>query len=334
MPSDPAEPLPDPEAVLPPAFLDRLRQQLSPGDLSAVLAAFRQPRAPAFRVNTLRAEPAAVEAELTAAGLTWQAVPWLPAAYRVPPAERAALLASAACAGQRIYVQNLASMVPVVVLAPEPGERVLDLAAAPGSKTLQIACRMRGEGELAAVEVVRSRFFKLQHNLEAQGATHVRTYLQDGTRVWRYRPEYFDRVLLDAPCSSEGRFHVSDPASYAYWSPRKSREMARKQVRLLYSAVQSLRPGGVLVYATCSLAPDENEAVLDKTLRTFGEALTLEPIGLELETMRPPLQTWDGRAFEHDLSPARRLLPGPDTEGFFVARLRKKRSTLTGRNKP
>lgn len=328
MPHDPDPSHSRPEEVLPAAFVERLQRQLPPEVYPAVLAAFRQPRATSFRVNTLRADPAVVEADLAAAGLTLHPVPWMPEAFWVPPAERAALLATVAYAEQRIYVQNLASMVPPVVLAPEPGERVLDLAAAPGSKTLQIACRMRDEGEIAAVEVVKGRFFKLRHNLEAQGAANVRTFLQDGTRVWRYRPEHFDRVLLDAPCSSEGRFHVSDPSSYAYWSPRKVKEMARKQRRLLFSAVQSLRPGGVLVYATCSLAPDENEAVLDKTLRTFGEALTLEPLGLELDAMHSPHQEWNGRAFDHDLSLARRLLPSATMEGFFVARLRKMTTTL------
>ena len=168
---------------------------------------------------------------------------------------------------------------------------------------------------------MKGRFFRLRANLEAQGATSVRTFLQDGTRVWRYRPEHFDRVLLDAPCSSEGRFHLSDPETYAYWSPRKVGEMARKQRRLLYSAVRCLKPGGTLVYSTCSFAPEENEAVLDKLLRQFNGALRLEPLGLDLENMQPPLQSWQGRPFRSDLSPARRLLPTETMEGFFVAKL-------------
>lgn len=319
--TDPAKPLPE-------AFLDRLRQQMSPATYEAILEAFRAPRVTSFRINTLKADRAGVVPALEAAGLHVHDVPWMPDAFWVPPEDREALLASAPYAGQQLYVQNLSSMVPPLVLDPQPGERVLDLAAAPGSKTLQIACAMRGDGELAAVEVVKGRFFKLRHNLEAQGATTVRTFLQDGTRVWRYRPEHFDRVLLDAPCSSEGRFHVSDPASYAYWSPRKVKEMVRKQQRLLFSAVQCLKPGGMLVYATCSLAPEENEGVLDKVLRTFGDALVVEPLGVELEVMQPPLSSWKGRGFDHDLSDARRILPSAFHEGFFIARLRKRASTM------
>ncbi len=155
----------------------------------------------------------------------------------------------------------------------------------------------------------------------------MRAFHQDGTRVWRYRPEHFDRVLLDAPCSTEGRFSTDAPETVAYWSPRKIKEMAHKQRRLFYAAVQCLRPGGVLVYSTCTFAPEENEAVLDKTLRRFGEALRLEPIDLDLENTQPPLTGWRSKAFRHDLSPARRILPTPTMEGFFVAKLRKVTST-------
>ncbi|MDX1547748.1 MAG: RsmB/NOP family class I SAM-dependent RNA methyltransferase [Rhodothermales bacterium] len=315
--------MPDPVPILPPDFLDRLRRIVPAAQYEAVVASFAAPQATGFRVNTLRAAVPAVVAALEAAGLRPRPVAWKPEAFTVAPEDRAALLASDAYAAGRIYVQNLASMVPADVLGARPGERVLDLCAAPGSKTLQLACAMAGEGELAAVEVVRSRFFKLRANLAAQGAAFVRTYHQDGTKAWRYRPAHFDRVLLDAPCSTEGRFRTDDPETFAYWSPRKIREMARKQRRLLFSAVQCLRPGGVLVYSTCTFAPEENEAALDKALTTFGEALRLEPLGLDLPGMQPPLTGWGGRAFRHDLSEARRLLPSETMEAFFVAKLRK-----------
>lgn len=313
---------------LPEAFLDRLQRIVPAAQYAEVASSFSRPVATGFRINTLKAAPEAVVQEFETLGIRLHQVDWKPDAFWVVPEDRPRLLASAAYAEQRLYVQNLASMVPPLVLGAQPGERVLDLAAAPGSKTLQLACRMQGEGELAAVEVVKSRFFKLRANLEAQGAAHVRTFLQDGTRVWRYRPEYFDRVLLDAPCSTEGRFRTDEPETYAYWSSRKITEMARKQRRLLYSAVQCLRAGGVLVYSTCTFAPEENEAVLDKTLRRFGEALRLEAIELSFDNVQPTLSAWQGKAFKHDLSPALRLLPTSTMEGFFVARIRKVAPTV------
>ncbi|HMB91468.1 MAG TPA: RsmB/NOP family class I SAM-dependent RNA methyltransferase [Rhodothermales bacterium] len=315
------------ETQLPAEFLERLRAIVPSERYDDVLATFAAPQATSFRVNTLRAERAAVVQALEAEGLHLHVVDWKEDAFWVAPEERAALLASAAFKQQHIYVQNLSSMIPPLVLDAQPGERVLDLAAAPGSKTLQLACAMHDEGELAAVEVVKGRFFKLRNNLAAQGADNVRTFLQDGTRVWRYRPEYFDRVLLDAPCSTEGRFRADEPETFAYWSPRKIKEMARKQRRLLYSAVQCLRPGGVLVYSTCSFAPEENEAILNKTLRKFGDAIHLEPLGLDLDNLLPPLGEWKGKRFKLDLSHARRLLPTPTMEGFFIAKIRKEEGT-------
>ena len=319
------------QSQIPAPFLERLRQIVPAGRYAEVVHTFSAPAATGFRVNTLRAEPEGVVHALENLGLDLHRAAWHAEAFWVLPEERPRLLASAAFAAQQIYVQNLASMIPPLVLDPQPGERVLDLCAAPGSKTLQLACQMQNTGEIAAVEVVKGRFFKLRANLEAQGATCVRAFLQDGTKVWRYRPEHFDRVLLDAPCSTEGRFRTDEPETYAYWSPRKIKEMARKQRRLLFSAVQSLRVGGVLVYSTCTFAPEENEAVLDKTLRRFGDALRLEPIDLHLENTQTALAEWRGKAFQHDLSPARRLLPTPTMEGFFVTKIRKLKTTAEGR---
>ncbi|MEM1095368.1 MAG: RsmB/NOP family class I SAM-dependent RNA methyltransferase [Bacteroidota bacterium] len=313
---------------LPVAFVERLGQILSPDAFAQAQAAFAQPRVCSFRVNTLLADPVAVRDELAAAGLTLAPVGWMPVAFTVPADQRTALLATPAFAEQRIYVQNLSSMVPPVVLAPQAGERILDLTAAPGSKTLQVAAELARQADpsvstLAAVEFVQGRFFKLRANLKAQGAAWVETYHTNGENVWRHRPSHFDRVLLDAPCSSEGRFHASDPESWAYWSPRKVKEMARKQQRLLYSAVHATKPGGSIVYSTCSFAPEENERILAKALKTFGDALTLEPLGIELPSMIPPLTAWRGKAFPEAIQHARRILPNDQYQGFFVARLRK-----------
>ena len=318
-------------SALPDAFLERLRRIVPADRYEEVVRTFAEPAATGFRINTLRAASEEVIQEIEALGLRLHRVDWNADACWVTPDERPRLLASTAYAEQCIYVQNLASMIPPLVLEAQPGERILDLGAAPGSKTLQLACLMRNTGEIAAVELVKRRFYKLRANLEAQGATNVRLFLRDGATVWRHRPEHFDRVLLDAPCSTEGRFRTDDPATYAYWSPRKIKEMARKQRRLLFSAVHCLRVGGVLVYSTRTFAPEENEAALDKTLRRFGDALRLEPIDLDLENTQPPLTEWRGKAFKHDLSPARRLLPTPTMEGFFVAKIRKLKATADGR---
>jgi len=271
---------------------------------------------------------------LREAGVPFEAVPGVAGAHSVAPEHRAALLASGPAAEGLVYAQNASSQVPVHALGPLPGERVLDLCAAPGSKTGQIAAAMENAGEVVAVEKARDRFYRLRANVAAQGATNVRARFGSGTAIAHAEPEAFDRVLLDAPCSTEGRFRSDLPETTAYWSPRKVKEMRAKQGRLLYAAVQALRPGGVLVYSTCTFAPEENEGALTKALKTFGDRVEVVPVdgladGLDGGPLvRPGLAEWDGRAFHPDVRHARRVLPDGRFEGFFVARLVKHETTV------
>lgn len=313
---------------LPSAFLDRLEQIVPADRLENVLGSFISSPATSFRVNTLKGNVKTVLASLKADGITPNGVSWYDAAFWVTPEERDVLLSSSAAEKGLIYIQNLSSMLPPLILAPQPGEKVLDLTAAPGSKTLQLAALMRSEGELAAVELSRGRFFKMKALLDDYGASFVRTFLQNGEKVWRYRPEHFDRVLLDAPCSTEGRFHALDPDSYSYWRPRKIKEMSSKQRRLLFSAVHSVVPGGVLVYSTCTFAPEENEAMIEWALTKFDGALEVDAIDLDLSNTTPPLSEWAGQTFNPAVRRSLRILPNGLYEGFFVCRLLKTGSTL------
>lgn len=305
---------------LPPLFLDRLARIVPEDRLDGVLASFSAPLWTGFRINPLRAlsgdGPPAVPANA-------MELPWLPGAWVVPPASRQELLESLAFGQGHIWVQNPSSMIPPVVLDPVPTDRVLDLAAAPGSKTLQLAGMMGHGADIAAVEVVKPRFYRLKRNLRAQGASHVKTFNRDGTTVWRHRPDHFDRVLLDAPCSTEGGFRSGEPQTYSHWSPRKIKTMAGKQRLLLESAVRSTRPGGVIVYSTCSLAPEENEAVIQHALEQFPGELEVEPVSLQVPGRVPALAGWDQVPFEPAISRAMRVLPDGIYEAFFVCRMRR-----------
>ena len=319
------------EAGLPAEFLSRVERLLPAVRVDGWRRSVRSAPGAAFRVNTLKASEEEAVAELRREGLTPQPLEWPPGAWVAPTAQRRALVDSGAAREGRVYVQNPSSMVPVLLLDPRPGEEVLDLAAAPGGKTVQIAGRMGNRGRLAAVESVKARFHRLRRNLERCGVTIAQTYLADGGGVGRKVPERFDRVLLDAPCTSEGRFRAGDPASYRYWGPKKIRDMARKQKNLAISAVRSLKAGGVLVYCTCTLAPEENEAIVDGLLERFGEALEVEALDLPEPFTAPILQEWEGRRFHPAVEGCGRLAPDETREGFFVARLRKRESTEAGR---
>ena len=320
--------------VLPDRFLDRLARIVPPDRLHAVAATFGAPLATGFRVCTLLAGEAETVAALRAEGVEPEPLAGVPGGYAVPPAQRAALLASAPYAAGHVYVQNPSSQLPPHLLGARPGERVLDLCAAPGSKTGQLAALMGDRGEVVAVEKVRPRFERLRRNVAAQGATCVRPLHGSGAATWRFEPEAFDRVLLDAPCSTEGRFRADEPETTRYWSPRKIKEMRAKQRTLLFSAVQSLRAGGTLVYSTCTFAPEENEGVVAKALRTFGDRIELVDAGLgePLEARaQPGLAGWNDRAFPEAVGRTRRILPDGRFEAFFVARLVKHASTLAPR---
>jgi 16S rRNA C967 or C1407 C5-methylase (RsmB/RsmF family) len=130
-------------------------------------------------------------------------------------------------------------------------------------------------GSIVAIEAVRDRFFKLRAVLALQGAANVRSYCMDGRR-FQARDGLFDKVLVDAPCSAEGRFNRFTPKSFGYWSSRKIKEMAKKQKGLLLNASRCVRSGGILVYATCTFAPEENEAVIDWFLRKSNGSFQLE----------------------------------------------------------
>ena len=317
-----------------PAYAARLAEFLTPAELEQVLAAAERPSRTAFRVNTLRTRVEELRTELEREGFELEPIAWRDDAFHVAPEARRALTESAANIEGRIWIQNPSSMVPATVLDAQPDERVLDLCAAPGSKTLQLACAMQARGHLAAVESSRPRFFRMKANLERQGARFVRTYLKDGAHVWRAVPEFFDRVLVDAPCSGEGRFRAGEQAANSGWSERKVKRLAGKQRRLLESALHAVKPGGELVYSTCTLAPEENEGVFNCLLLEYAGAVQVQKIALRLPEARPGLKFWRDEEFAAELGGALRLLPDGLHEGFFVCHLRKHSSTVPPESQP
>ena len=317
--------LPPAETSLPDLFVKRLQEILPQQRLHDCLQSFTHPRATSFRVNTLKAADPEVISGLRADGFLLSRVDWRSGTYCVPPEQRRALTDTRFFNEGMIYIQDLSSVLAPMVLDPQPGERILDLAAAPGGKTLQMAAMMENLGELSAVESVKSRYFRLKANLERGGATMVRTYLKDGRAVGAQVPARFDRVLLDAPCSSEARFNLNDPKSWTHWSLKKVQESARKQKRLLDSAIRSLKPGGTLVYCTCSFSPEENEQVVDSQIRRHGDAVAVLPIALPLSNLQPGLLKWGKRAYAEQLRHAVRVLPDAAMRGFFLCRIMRNR---------
>jgi len=218
------------------------------------------------------------------------------------------------------YVQEAVSMIPPLLMELKPHAEVLDLCAAPGSKTTEIAQLMRNSPRLIANDVTYWRLKALVGNLERCGVLNTLVTNYDGVRFPRV--QLFDAILLDAPCSSEGTIRRNWKA-LSGWSENIIRKLSALQRALLRRALSLLKPGGVLVYSTCTFAPEENEAVLAYALEKFD--VKLEKIKLRGWKVCPGLTEWDGQKFPDEVARAIRIWPHlNDSGGFFVAKLRKK----------
>ena len=220
------------------------------------------------------------------------------------------------------YIMNPSSAWAADQLGVHPDQEVLDLAAAPGGKTLLLAAGMANQGRIAAVDSVRSRFHRMRANLERCGVTIADFYLADGRGIGRKVPERFDAVLLDAPCSSEARIRWDDASTYAHWKPRKLKETSRKQRALIRSAFAALKPGGTLLYCTCSFAPEENELVVQRLLDAEPSARPMALAAPPVAWM-PGITSWRKRVLDESLVHAVRILPDAVWDGFFACLLKK-----------
>ena len=311
---------------LPKAFRERLEQIVPREQLEAILKTFDTPKQVTFRYNPLKTTPSDLETKLMGEGIEIEKITWnhMEGVYRIGSGDKLRLTQTKAFYEGHLYIQNLSSMIAPVLLAPKPGETVLDLAAAPGGKTLILAGLMENTGWLSAVEPSRERFFRLCDNLKTQGVTNAHTYMTDGRSVGKKCPLMFDRILLDAPCSSEARFKTHEPKSMSYWSVHKVKETSKLQRRLLLSAFDALKPGGKLLYSTCSFSPEENESPLQHLLERHGAHLKTIPLTLPFDNIQKPLSHWGKEVFDERIQNAVRILPTDTIDGFFICLLEKK----------
>lgn len=269
--------------MLPQAFLQRM-QKLLQEEYADFLQSYSQARTQGLRVNPLKLSPKTFEAM---APFSLQPVPWAAEGFYYSEQQRP---------GRHpfheaglYYIQEPSAMSAAVALDPQPGERILDLCAAPGGKTTHLAGRMAGEGLLVANEIQPSRAKALSQNLERLGVANALVLNEDSGRLAERFPGFFDRILVDAPCSGEGMFR-KDPDACGEWSEEGVRACAQRQLIILKNAVRMLRPGGRLVYSTCTFSPEENEGTV-AALLSEEPALALADSGL-LDFFSPGRGDW------------------------------------------
>ena len=251
--------------MLPVEFLERMEKQLGE-EYHAFLESLERPRAVALRFNPLKGQQPSLP-------FVMQSVPWEPMGYYYDPEARPGLhpLHEAGV----YYLQEASAMAPVTLLDPQPGERVCDLCAAPGGKTTQIAGRMAGEGFLLCNEINAKRAKILSRNIERMGVANALVTNEHPKNLADRYEGFFDRVLVDAPCSGEGMFRKEE-AAVTDWSTETVLMCANRQKEILQSAAKLLKPGGRLVYSTCTFAPEENEQVVAAFLTNHSEFTALE----------------------------------------------------------
>ena len=284
--------------MLPEAFLERMKGQLGP-EYEDFLRSLERPRAVALRFNPLKGE----RPDLPFAGAP---VPWEPEGVYYDPDSRPGLHVYHEAGVY--YLQEASAMAPVALLDPQPGEKVCDLCAAPGGKTTQIAGRMGGKGFLLCNEINPKRAKILSRNIERMAVGNALVTNEHPAVLADRFPGFFDRVLVDAPCSGEGMFRKEE-AAVTDWSQETVEMCARRQAEILHSAAKLVRPGGRLVYSTCTFALEEDEGAVAEFLAAHPEFV---PENMDAPWFVP------GENGSHRMWPHKLL-----GEGHFAAVLRK-----------
>lgn len=308
---------------LPAEFIKRIETQY-PKWSQGILTSFANESPTTFRINRIKTTRDAFRQYMKKNLIHAENVAWYDEAFILKKMTQRELQETEAYKSGWIYLQNLSSMVPPLILDPKPGENILDLCAAPGSKTTQIASMTDNGARIVAVEKIKPRFYRLRANCELMDAK-VELILGDGSYCTNEYYEHFDKVLVDAPCSSEGQFSISNPRSYAYWSSRKVNEMKHKQKRLIAAGWRALKPGGVMVYSTCTYSLQENEDVLFYLARKFGDEVELLDVKLPFRNTIPGFTAIEDRTLMPELKCTRHILPTLEMEGFFVSKLIKRK---------
>ena len=308
-------------------------------DLEALKSFSAKPLRKSIRANTLKCSAEELRTWGASKGWMLEPVPWCPEAFFVDRENREEALGKDLLhILGHFYMQEAASMLPVALLDPKPGERVLDMSAAPGSKTTQIAARMQNSGVLIGNDVQEKRIWSLLTNLQRSGVINAVVTRKVGQWFAGNMTEVFDRVLCDAPCTAQGTVR-KDSDALKYCSDDNIGKMARLQRELLESAVHACKVGGRIVYSTCTLTPEENEDVVLSVLNKFSDQLSvLDPAEILPCDMKNPVA--DSGKVQESLGvkkahPMLRLWPQVlDTEGFFAVAIEKHAPTRDPGKKP
>ncbi len=292
-------------------FIERINK-INP----VILEGLKEKKEFSFRINRHKADKDVIES-LKAQGYNPKRIEWNEYVYTLPMGDRKKITKSKAYTSNKIYIQNLSSIISALSLDVKKTDWVLDLAAAPGGKSLIFSETAK---IVSAVEPDKNRFFRMKRNFKEHGAKNVRTYNKDGRFVYKATGEMFNKVFLDAPCSSEA--HIDFNEGITWWNLKRVKRFSKLQKELIISAFECLKPGGEMIFATCTFSPEENEESVDFLLRKYNSAKVMD-IDLPINNIQNGITEWDDKKYHPDVKKTLRLLPYGAFSGFYFAKIKK-----------
>ena len=297
--------------AIPEFLIERLETQYGTELKNKILEGFKVKRKVTFRVNTLKASVEEIEEVLKKENIEFEKVLWSEDAFIIKNVLKEDIQRLDIYEQGKIYLQSLSSMLPPIVLKPLEGNDILDMAAAPGGKTTQMAALSNNKAHITACEMNNIRIEKLKYNVEKQGASCVYIMQKDSRQIDDFFA--FDQILLDSPCSGSGTLQVENSNNEKYFTLKLVEKSTKAQYALLKKALKILKSGHEMVYSTCSILKEENEEIVRKVLKEVkAEIVPIEFEGIENLPILPV-----------DLDGTLCVMPTEEYEGFYIAKLRR-----------
>lgn len=288
---------------------------------SKIIPLFSQRAITAIRLNPLKGDPLETKASLIRKEYHLRKVKWEENTYLVINKDKNEVSQDREYADGKFYIQNLSSILASVILDPKEGEKILDMCAAPGSKTTHLAALTNNKSQIVANDSEISRISSLKNVVEQFGVENCKVLLSDGVDFGKKYPVTFDRVLLDAPCSGEGMIYMRGSKPLRFWNIQRINRYTHIQKELVESAFLTLKHGGSMLYSTCTLEPEENEGVVTYLLEKYPNA-RLEEIKLHKDIQHSKgITKWSGNKYHSSVKKSIRILPSAEMMGFYIAKI-------------
>ena len=297
------------EKGVPLFLIEKLNKQYGEEITNKILNGYSQNRVVSLRVNTIKATSQEICNELLRNNIEFEKVSFCDEVLVIKNINEEKIKELDIYKNGSIYLQSLSSMLPPIILKPKENEDILDMTAAPGGKTTQIAALTNNKAHITACEMNNIRIEKLKYNVQKQGATNVSIFKEDSRRLNDYFA--FDKILLDAPCSGSGTIELENEKTYNGFTEKLLEKTTQSQLTLLKKALKILKPGHEMVYSTCSILQEENEDIISKAIK--GAKVEVVPIEIQGDIPKLPCK----------IEGALCVAPTKYYEGFFVVKLKK-----------